>query len=108
MRRPDQCPSSLDLFWEDADLTDSAENPLIRELAHRLDALLRYERLIDDAQGNGNEDLLSNLTAQHRRQLQVIEQLQAALERQNGRAVREPPAADPYAPDALSLSTDRH
>jgi hypothetical protein len=76
----------LDLFWEDADLMESAEHPLRRELAHRLDVLARYERLIADAQSGGQDELLANLTAQHSRELRVIESLENALAREDARS----------------------
>jgi hypothetical protein len=84
---PRRCPG-LDLFWEEADLNASGEHPLRRELAHRVDVLTRYERLIVEAQVNGQDDLLHNLTTQHRRELRVIETLQAVLSSSHARADR--------------------
>ncbi len=78
----------LDLFWEDADLTESGEHPLRRELAHRLDVLTRYERLMAEAQSSGEDELLSNLTAQHSREMRVIEALEDALAREDARAAQ--------------------
>lgn len=76
----------LDLFWEEADLNESAEHPLRRELLYRLDVLTRYERLIADAHSNGQDQQVACLVAQRRRELSVIESLRSALSRQDARA----------------------
>jgi Mn-dependent DtxR family transcriptional regulator len=85
----DRWSPALDLFWEEADLADAAEHPLRRELAHRLDALVRYERMLADAQSHGHKGQISALTKQHSRQLRVIERLQDALQRHDAAASEE-------------------
>ena len=72
---------ALDLFWEEADLDEAAEHPLRRELAHRLDVLARYEQMLADAHSRGHNGLIATITRQHREQLQLIEQLEHALQR---------------------------
>jgi hypothetical protein len=69
----------LDTFWEQADLTDSGQDPLERELDERIDALVRYRRMISEAQANGREDAADILLRQHDREAEAVERLRAAL-----------------------------
>lgn len=80
-RRDDSVTPGLDLFWEDADLDEAAEHPLERELAHRMDVLRRYERLIENAQSAAQDDALRNLTSQYTRELDLVRSLSDALRR---------------------------
>ena len=89
MNEEDCWSPALDLFWEEADLDDAAEHPLRRELAHRLDVLARYERMLADAQNGGHAGLIAALTKQHRRQVCLIERLEDALQRFDGCAQDE-------------------
>ncbi len=79
----DQRPARLgvDSFWEHADDTDSAEHPLERELADRLDALARYRQRIADCEELGRDDEVSVLLRQHERERIEIERLREALNR---------------------------
>ncbi len=74
----------LDLFWEQADRTDSDQDPLERELEERVDALTRYRRLISDAQANGREEATEILLTQHAREEQAVERLRQALDQRRG------------------------
>jgi hypothetical protein len=71
----------LDSFWEQADLDESGEHPLERELCDRLDALARYRRMIDDALVNGQDDAVDVLLRAHEREERIVAQLRDALER---------------------------
>jgi hypothetical protein len=92
MNVEDRWSPALDLFWEEADLADAAEHPLRRELAHRLDVLARYERLLADAQSGGSAAQIAALIREHRRQLQLIEVLEDALRRHDARGRHPDPA----------------
>lgn len=70
---------ALDLFWEEADLEAAADHPLERELAYRIDALVRCERLIADAGAAANDDAVQQLTAHYRRQARMVATLLGAL-----------------------------
>ena len=74
-------PLGLDSFWEQADSEASSENPLERELGHRLDALMRYQQMIEDALANGRDEVAEMLQAQHDRQARLVQDLRAALRR---------------------------
>ena len=71
----------VDLFWEQADRTDSGQDPLERELDERVDALARYRRLISEAQDNGREEAAEILLRQYDREEQAVERLRTALDR---------------------------
>ncbi len=74
-------PPALEAFWQQADEDASAEHPLEREIADRVDALLRYHALIADAQAEGREDLVTILLAQEERQERLLRELREALRR---------------------------
>lgn len=74
----------LDLFWEQADRTDSGQDPLERELDERVDALARYRRLISDAQANGRDETVEILLKQHDREADAVERLREAMGRKRG------------------------
>lgn len=69
----------LDLFWEQADRAGSGQNPLQRELDERIDALVRYQRLIDEAEDNGREEAAEILFNQYDREEQAVERLRQAM-----------------------------
>jgi hypothetical protein len=71
----------LDAFWEQADLEDSDEHPLERELSHRVDAIARYMRLIADAQANGDEEVIEQLQRQQAREETLAHEIRIALRR---------------------------
>ncbi len=74
-------PPALEAFWQQADEDASAEHPLEREIADRVDALLRYHVLIVDAQAEGRDDLVAILLAQEERQERLLRELREALRR---------------------------
>lgn len=74
-------PSALEAFWQQADEDASAEHPLEREIADRVDALLRYHILVADAQAEGRDDLVAILLTQEQRQEQLLRELREALRR---------------------------
>lgn len=76
----------VDLFWEQADRTDSGQDPLEREFDERVDALARYRRLISDAQANGREEAVEILVKQHDREEGAVERLREALDRRRSGA----------------------
>ncbi|HEX6938277.1 MAG TPA: hypothetical protein VF158_02615 [Longimicrobiales bacterium] len=78
----------LDAFWEDADRDASGEDPLVRELADRLDALARYRRMIAEAQVNGQDDISERLLEQHEREVRIAQRLSEAIRRQRERRPR--------------------
>ncbi len=71
--------SGLDLFWEQADRHDLAQDPLERELDEHVDALARYRRLIAEAQANGRDEAATILLRQHAREQTAVERLRQAL-----------------------------
>lgn len=68
----------LDSFWEQADVDESGEHPIERELCDHLDALARYRQLINDAIANGRDDAVNILLEQHEREEQVVRRLHGA------------------------------
>ena len=74
-------PPGLAQFWEEADHEEAAEHPLERELQHQVDALSRYARLIEDARGAADEELMNDLRAQQSRQERIVDSLARALRR---------------------------
>ena len=72
---------ALDVFWEQADAEDSDEHPLLRELAHRVDAIARYGHLIAEAQANGFDEMAEQLQRQQEREEIVARELREALRR---------------------------
>jgi hypothetical protein len=71
----------LDLFWEEADRDAAADHPLERELAHRIDALVRCEQLMDQAAAAASDSAMAQLESQHRRQREIVDALARALKR---------------------------
>jgi len=74
-------PPALEAFWQQADEDASEEHPLEREIAERVDALLRYHLLIADAQAEGRDNLVVILRAQEERQERLLRELREALRR---------------------------
>lgn len=89
---------TLDLFWEQADLEDSSEHPLERELGSQLDALARFSRLIDEAQAGGNDGQIDVLLRQQSRVEEAVRRLRAALQRSQFRSA----GGGPVTPDVSS------
>ncbi len=81
MERHRSNPPALEAFWQQADEDASGEHPLEREIADRVDALLRYHMLIADAQAEGRDDLVAILQAQEERQERLLRELREALQR---------------------------
>lgn len=77
-------PHALESFWEQADVDASDEHPLERELAERVDALLRYQVMVEAAQAEGREDVAEILLAQQHGQEVVVRVLREALRRMRG------------------------
>lgn len=71
----------LDLFWEEADREAAADHPLERELAYRLDALVRCEQLMDQAAAAASDSAMAQLECLHRRQREIVDALARALKR---------------------------
>lgn len=71
----------LDAFWEQADADGSAEHPLERELAFRLDVLARYRRQIAEAQANAQDRMEELLIAQQAGEERNVRRLRAAYRR---------------------------
>ena len=71
----------VDAFWEQADIEDSDEHPLERELSHRLDAIARYGFLIAEAQANGQDAMADQLQRQQEREETLAREIRHALRR---------------------------
>jgi hypothetical protein len=78
----------LDTFWEHADSTGSSQHPLERELDERVDALVRYRRLITEAQSDGLDEATEILLRQHDREEEAVQRLREALARTRSGAQR--------------------
>jgi hypothetical protein len=76
LRRP-----GVDQFWESADRDGSSQNPIERELDERVDALVRYRRLIAEAQDSGRDEAVDLLMRQHDREAATVERLRSILAR---------------------------
>ncbi|MGH7477430.1 MAG: hypothetical protein ACRELD_14275 [Longimicrobiales bacterium] len=74
--------AGVDLFWQDADRTESALNPLERELADRLDAVARYHQQIAVAVECGRDSDIEVLTRQLERNSAIVAKLREELARQ--------------------------
>lgn len=74
-RRP-----GLDQFWEKADRSDSGQHPLEREMDERVDAVVRYRRLIAEAQANGRDEAAEILIRQLNREEASVTRLREALQ----------------------------
>lgn len=93
MSRTERRPGhGLDLFWEQADIEDSDEEPLARELCHRLDALARYRTMIQDAEAMGRDSMADALRIQLDIEAEVARDIQ--------RVLRERTRAEDAGPDA--------
>jgi hypothetical protein len=71
-------------FWQEADRTESGQDPLERELQEKVDAVARYRRLISEAEENGRDEAASHLMEQHDREARMVEQLRARLKARSG------------------------
>ena len=72
----------VDAFWLDAEANECSDHPLERELCHRLEAVERYRRMIDEAQEGGlDDDAIEALITQQSRQAKLVRELQDALRR---------------------------
>lgn len=80
--------AGLGFFWEQAHLDDSGEHPLERELAHRVDALHRYQSMIAEAEAGGRDEMAELLARQLAREEEQCRRLWHAIERL--RALDEP------------------
>lgn len=91
MKHSTHTTPGLDSFWEDADYNESSEHPLERELGDRLDALARYQRLIEEAEDNGRDDAAQYLLDQHERAEQEVQRIAQVVRRlrENGSAGQE-------------------
>ncbi|MGH7506387.1 MAG: hypothetical protein ACRELX_12080 [Longimicrobiales bacterium] len=69
----------IDLFWEQADIEENDDHPLVRELRHRVDAIARYQYMIGEAESMGMDDAVEQLTRQCAREQEVARELRAAL-----------------------------
>ena len=95
-------PLGLGSFWEQADAESNDEHPLERELCHRLDAVARYLRMIQEATLLADDEAVEQLVRQHDREENMVRQIRAALRRAkprfDGRLPRETPARPPVIP----------
>jgi hypothetical protein len=81
MRNDSSHTPGLDAFWELADVEESDEHPLERELSHRLDAITRYGLLIADAHANGRDAMAEQLERQQAREETLASEIREALRR---------------------------
>lgn len=73
--------SGIEFFWEEADLDGLDEHPLERELQHRLDAVIRYQQLIIEAEAAEHTGAIDHLVRQHEREERAVARIRSALER---------------------------
>ncbi|MFO7260472.1 MAG: hypothetical protein DIU52_004915 [bacterium] len=74
----------LDAFWLEADQQASAQDPIERELGHRLDTLARYTILIEAALAEGRDRAVEILLRQREREEALVRRLRSALRRTRG------------------------
>jgi chorismate mutase len=87
----------LNSFWEQADIDESGEHPIERELCDHLDALARYRRLIHDAIANSRDDALNILLDQHEREERVVRRLHGAWQKLRQQEREREPGENPSA-----------
>jgi hypothetical protein len=75
------CAPGIDLFWEQADIEASDDHPLVRELRHRSDAVVRYRMLIAEAEEQGMDAAVEQLARQCDREESLCRELRQALGR---------------------------
>ena len=73
--------TGIEAFWEECDRNGIGDNPLVRELCDRLDAMQRCQRMIDDAEVAGNDEAIEILSAQYDRQRDIVRRIRQQLER---------------------------
>jgi len=71
----------IDLFWEQADIEGIDDHPLVRELRHRSDAVVRYRMLIAEAEEQGMDAAVEQLARQCEREENLCRELRRALGR---------------------------
>ncbi|MEJ2501763.1 MAG: hypothetical protein P8177_00360 [Gemmatimonadota bacterium] len=74
----------VDLFWQEADRSESGQDPLERELEVRIDALARYRRLIAEAESGGRDEAAGILMRQHDREEASVTRLREAIRARRG------------------------
>lgn len=75
------CAPGIDLFWEQADIEENDDHPLVRELRHRSDAVVRYRMLIAEAEEQGMDAAVEQLARQCEREEGLCYELRQALGR---------------------------
>ena len=78
--------TGIEAFWEECDRNDIGDDPLMRELCYRLDAIQRLRGMITDAEDLGDDEALDILSSQFERQHEVVRQLRQQI----GRATLKP------------------
>ena len=81
MTKERNCAPGIDLFWEQADIEASDDHPLVRELRHRTDAVVRYRNMITEAAEQGMDAAVEQLARQCEREESLCRQLRKALDR---------------------------
>jgi hypothetical protein len=85
----------IDLFWEQADIEESDDHPLVRELRHRADAIERYRNMIAEAEELGLDSAVAQLYSQCKREERLAGELREALGRRIEWDSAEPAPPEP-------------
>ena len=81
MMKERNCAPGIDLFWEQADIEASDDHPLVRELRHRTDAIVRYQNMIAEAVELGMDAAVEQLSRQCEREQSLARELRQAFGR---------------------------
>lgn len=79
--RPETAAPGVESFWETCDADGVAENPLMRELCYRLDAIQRYNSLITEAEASGNDEAVEVLSRYYEQQQTIVKKIREQIER---------------------------
>jgi hypothetical protein len=79
MTQERSCAPGIDLFWEQADIEDNDDHPLVRELRHRADAVVRYRAMMAEAEELGMDAAVEQLARQCAREESLCRELRQAL-----------------------------
>lgn len=81
MTKERSCAPGIDLFWEQADIEDNDDHPLVLELRHRADAVVRYRNMMAEAEELGMDAAVEQLARQCEREESLCRELRQALGR---------------------------
>jgi hypothetical protein len=81
MMNEPNCAPGIHLFWEQADIEESDDHPLVRELRHRADAVIRYRNMIAEAEEQGMDAAVEQLARQCEREESLCREIRQALGR---------------------------